>query len=437
MHNDDHAADRRWHDLVLGLRADLDGIVEDFLSAVGLLEPYSRGQVPLAVLRHDAVSSFTHLIDELASRPRADHVTTAHDVGTDRARRGVPLPALMSAIRIDVEVLWTRIRGAMRTEDMPLVLDRVERLWEVVERYNRDVQQAYLEEQTLMTREREDEVGTVLTRLLDGPVTPALVGRFAGLLGVPEDGPLLVAAVPTTRRRGLWTWFRELIAERRPVHWQTRGDDALLVTSLTADQARDLRRGILPPRVSSVPCAVGPLADGVEDLPRSARLALRLARVLPVGSEDARRIRDLWLPLARADLDEDALTARRRGDRPVDGPPRRRSDSARLHAAQLPGVRLGQRDGGRELLPPQHRAQPPRPGAGPHRLRSLDPRAGRTPARVPRCPTGRDGRHVSVAQAVSARDQSTVPRTREAISRATSSDCFSGSQWSASTSTNR
>jgi len=309
MHNDDHAADRRWHDLVLGLRADLDGIVEDFLSAVGLLEPYSRGQVPLAVLRHDAVSSFTHLIDELASRPRADHVTIAHDVGTDRARRGVPLPALMSAIRIDVEVLWTRIRGAMRTEDMPLVLDRVERLWEVVERYNRDVQQAYLEEQTLMTREREDEVGTVLTRLLDGPVTPALVGRFAGLLGVPEDGPLLVAAVPTTRRRGLWTWFRELIAERRPVHWQTRGDDALLVTSLTADQARDLRRGIVPARVSSVPCAVGPLADGVEDLPRSARLALRLARVLPVGSEDARRIRDLWLPLARADLDEDALTA--------------------------------------------------------------------------------------------------------------------------------
>jgi hypothetical protein len=78
-------------------------------------------------------------------------------IGRDRARRGVPLNDLLTAVRLDIRVLWDTLRIRADPADQALLVARVEDEWNAVEDYTAQIQVSYQAEAVLLARERIGE----------------------------------------------------------------------------------------------------------------------------------------------------------------------------------------------------------------------------------------------------------------------------------------
>src|SRR5438067_7900637 len=92
----------RWAALVGRLRADADALVDEFVDRVRGIGPYGRGVVPADVLEADADRTFDYLLRRVARLPVPERLLDiGPSIGRDRARRGVPLNDLLTAVRLD------------------------------------------------------------------------------------------------------------------------------------------------------------------------------------------------------------------------------------------------------------------------------------------------------------------------------------------------
>ncbi|WP_168582631.1 PucR family transcriptional regulator [Gephyromycinifex aptenodytis] len=298
MHTDCGANAARWRVVVEALRVQIPSLVEEFIESLAVLEPYRSGLVPRERIEADGRASFEYLVNRLAEHCGPTRVITdpAQSLGRDRARRGVPLGALMAAIHIDVSLLWNRLRTQIGDEDAALLVEHVEVLLSVVDEYGRNVQDAYLHEEAVMVQQGDHELDTLLARLLDGQDDDELLDAVAQRLGASPSSPLLVMAAPVARRESLWSFYRECWAQQQRPHWLARAQDVVLLMSLEAPAADVLDRA------RSVHAALVPLCPGVKDLPGAVALARTLAEVLPRGCESAFTLRQGWLAVATAGL---------------------------------------------------------------------------------------------------------------------------------------
>ncbi|XVX20256.1 helix-turn-helix domain-containing protein [Actinomycetota bacterium] len=284
--------DPRWPLLLRQVRAERDDLVADFLGLVREVEAYAEGAVPTEVIRADAVLSFDYLLDRMEGRLPAGDTGPALVLGADRARRRVPLDALMSAIRRDFTVVWRRMRMHVPEDEVPVLVEHVDQLWHVIEDYTKAVQGAYLREQAVMAREMEDERSALVTRLLEGPVTDRLVTAVELALGLTPAQRLVVIVTPSARRRGLARLARDLHAEGRPAHWQPLGLEVLLLVPWQGERAAAFDR------LEGIPCVVGPLAESVSDLPEAVQIARAACAALPAQVDGPMSVRDVWAPMA-------------------------------------------------------------------------------------------------------------------------------------------
>jgi hypothetical protein len=295
-------AEERWTALVHLLHDDADALVAAFLDRVRRIPPYSRGLVPMDRVEADAVGSFDYLlrrIGGLALPARLRDIGPS--IGRDRARRGVPLADLLTAVRLDFRVLWAALRERSGTEDMPLLVARAEEVWAVVEDYTTTIQVSYLEESALMARERTRERTVLVGALLTDPrPDPQEVARVALALDVDPEAPFLVAAAPSHDDRGLRAVADQLAASGRMAHLQDAARHTLLIARWHADPDAPVTSVL-----GDVRCAVAPVAAGLASVPGAARVAQEVCDVLPaeaVGSSGPCTLADAWVLLAGARL---------------------------------------------------------------------------------------------------------------------------------------
>jgi hypothetical protein len=300
MHRVGH--EERWTSLVGRLRVDPGVLVAAFVARVRAVPPYGRGVVPTDRLETDAHLTFDYLLRRLAGQPVPERLlATGPSIGRDRARRGVPLNDLLTAVRLDFRVLWAALRECADPADEALLVARAEDVWNVVEEYSTQIQVSYQAEAAVLARERMGERTMLVAALLSSAVPdPDEVARVAVALDVDVDADLLVAAASPASGLRLRQAADRLAADGRMVHVQSTGRHVVLLARWDGGTGAPVR-AVLP----GVPCGVGPLAHGLAAVPRSARLAGELVDVLPdLGGP--RELFDAWLPLAAARLADTA-----------------------------------------------------------------------------------------------------------------------------------
>lgn len=302
MHNSGNTDAERWTALVGRLRDDADQLIDAFVTRVKSIPPYGRGLVPQDRLVADADLTFEYLLRRIAGLAvpaRLGGVGAA--IGRDRARRGVPLNDLLTAVRLDFRVLWDGLRERAAPDDEPLLVARVEDVWTAVEDYTTQIQVSYQAEAALLARERLGERTMLVAALLssDDP-DPDEVARLAVALDVDVDADLLVAASSAASAALLRQAADRLGSGGRMVHVQSTGRHSVLLARWSGGTGAAVRAAL-----TGVPCGVGPVAHGLANVPRSARLAAEIVDVLP-DADEPRVLDDAWLPLAAARLGDAA-----------------------------------------------------------------------------------------------------------------------------------
>ncbi|MDN6668203.1 MAG: PucR family transcriptional regulator, partial [Brevibacterium sp.] len=98
---DDHS---RWIELLDAL--DLEQLTARFLSRVVRVPGYDPAPIPVSELKRTGLISFRSLVEGMRAGGFDGPVAVSTEVGVSRARAGIPLEALMTAIRHDFNVLW-------------------------------------------------------------------------------------------------------------------------------------------------------------------------------------------------------------------------------------------------------------------------------------------------------------------------------------------
>jgi hypothetical protein len=292
----------RWTALVGALREDAELLVTEFVARVRAIPPYGHGVVPTDRLLRDAELTFQYLLRRIAGLAVPDRLLgIGPSIGRDRARRGVPLNDLLTAVRLDFRVLWAALRERAEPADEPLLVARVEEVWNAVEEYTAQVQVSYQAEAAQLAGERLSERTMLVAALLssDDPA-PEEVARVAVALDVDAQADLLVAAANAAGGSQLRHAADLLGADGRTVHVQSAGRHTVLLARWDGRTGAPVRAAL-----DGVPCGVGPLAHGLAEVPRSARLAREIVDVLP-NVTGPRELPDAWLPLAGARLADTA-----------------------------------------------------------------------------------------------------------------------------------
>src|SRR5918997_501606 len=148
----------RWTALVGLLRDDAWELVAAFVDRVRAIPPYGRGVVPQDRLEADADLTFEYLLRRVAGLPVPPRLrAVGSSIGRDRARRGVPLNDLLTAVRLDFRVLWAGLVERAEPAEEPLLVAHVEDVWAAVEDYTTQIQVSYQAEAALLARERQGE----------------------------------------------------------------------------------------------------------------------------------------------------------------------------------------------------------------------------------------------------------------------------------------
>ena len=300
--------ERRWLELLDAL--DLDELTERFMTRVVTVSGYDPAPIPVSELRRTGRASFSTLVEGLRAGGFDGPVAVSTEVGVSRARAGIPLEALMTAIRHDFNVLWEVLTRVANQEDAELVIRHTGIVLSTVDEYVSQVQQAYTAELT-RTRAEEDSVHAgLIASLFDDPdPTSERLSRIATGLGLDVDSPLLVVAATGDDVRALrviisdhvragGTMFTHHLGEVLIAFTQVwgNGDPATSVRGGGGQASEALARRIAEARVGSV------RAESIGTLRRSALTARDLADVITPDETSAMTWRRGWARLAARSL---------------------------------------------------------------------------------------------------------------------------------------
>ncbi|MGR6090801.1 PucR family transcriptional regulator [Brevibacterium sp. CSND-B09] len=301
--------ERRWLELLDAL--DLDELTERFMIRVVTVSGYDPAPIPVSELRRTGRLSFSTLIEGLRAGGFDGPVAVSTEVGVSRARAGIPLEALMTAIRHDFNVLWEVLTRVANQEDAELVIRHTGIVLSTVDEYVSQVQQAYTAERTRMRAEEDSVHAGLIASLFDDPdPTAERLSRIATGLGLDVDSPLLVIAATGDDVRALrviisdharagGTMFTHHLGEVLIAFTQIPGGAGHASSPVgggVGHTSAGLSGKIAEARVGYV------RADGIGTLRRSALTARDLADVIAADETSAMTWRSGWARLAARSL---------------------------------------------------------------------------------------------------------------------------------------
>lgn len=262
------------------------------------LPGYNSNEIPEHILVRDAQQEYRFLLGKLAGVDVPGSVAEiAKAIGHDRARRGVELANLLTAVRLDFEVLWKALKDLTHRDEQAMLLDYVEDVWGVVEEFTREVQMAYLDESHRLSLAEADELSAAVNTLLDEPnPTASLLARAAAALGVGVDDRFFTIAAHMDQADSLRSARGHLTAQGRVAIIAHRESRTLLIAKWVGETS-DLTglKKLLPfPHLTG---GLGPIAEGLSNLNRSACIAIELS-TLRVAKERLAHLDDSLVALA-------------------------------------------------------------------------------------------------------------------------------------------
>ncbi|WP_209370131.1 helix-turn-helix domain-containing protein [Brevibacterium renqingii] len=290
--------ERRWLELLDAL--DLDELTDRFMTRVVTVSGYDPAPIPVSELRRTGRQSFSTLIDGLRAGGFDGPVTVSTEVGVSRARAGIPLEALMTAIRHDFNVLWEVLTRVANQEDAELVIRHTGIVLSTVDEYVSQVQQAYTAElQRMRAEESSVRAGLIASLFQDPDPTDERLVTIASGLGLHVDSPLLVVAAAGDDVRALRVLISDHVRAGGTMFTHHLGEVLIAFTRIhepPGHREEALERGIAEARVG---CVCSP---GVGSLRRSALTARDLAEVIEDDESSAMTWRRGWARLAARSL---------------------------------------------------------------------------------------------------------------------------------------
>ncbi|WP_336652570.1 MULTISPECIES: helix-turn-helix domain-containing protein [unclassified Leucobacter] len=289
----------RW--LQLLDRLDPAELTETFLALVGNVAGYDPAPIPLSELRRTGRLSFITLIEGLRAGGLDAPITTAAEVGVSRARAGIPLPALMTAIRHDFTVLWEALTRVADADDAELIVRHTGIVLRTVDEYVGQTQRAYAAERERMREERASVRQGLIASLFQEPLPggPQLQ-RIADELDLPVDAPLVVLAAVEEDIAPLRVAVSELERAGGRVFTHHLGDALVAFArhlELPGSRLEELGRRLLDLRIG-----VMTATEGLAGLSRTAATVRELARVFEPGEDGAMTWSRGWARVAARSL---------------------------------------------------------------------------------------------------------------------------------------
>ena len=295
----------RWNTLLDGL--SVERLTNCFLDRVLQLEDYRDGTLPASEIRRTAAASFEALIESLRSGQDSPELVAARqdialEVGVSRARAGLPVESLMTAIRQDFTVLWSELIALAGSSDAELMVHRAETVWEVVDSYAAQTQATYMRERQRMAQEASSLRQGHVAALFGAAVPPPeILSRIAEGLGVAAGATLAAGLEP----------LLEQLHERVVAAAARRGTDLFthpMPDGLTAFWAADDRPGSplqeATAQVRSLRCGLVEQVPGLTGVRTAAQTARTLASLAGEQDSGALTMSNAWARLARLRLAE-------------------------------------------------------------------------------------------------------------------------------------
>jgi hypothetical protein len=299
----------RWSALLAQLSVTV--LTDTFLERVLRVPGYDTPPLPGSEIRRTGEGSFDALIRGLQqgsagskdSDGRAERLAIATDVGVSRARAGIPIESLMTAIRLDFSILWDELTSIADDADAALLVRHVDRVWEIVDSYASQTQSTYMAELHRMQNEASSVRQGYVAALVGEPRPPdALLSHIAGELGFAETAPLCVAMALGEDMAGLRIAVAAAAHRDAEIFTHHLGDGLVAFWPCddrpgsavfdAASHVRHLRVGF----VEFVP--------GVAGLANAVRLGRELAQLLTPQDAQALTMTTAWARLARLRLGE-------------------------------------------------------------------------------------------------------------------------------------
>jgi hypothetical protein len=317
MHNfESPSAEIRWSELVDQLEGRLDILAQTFTARVRQIPEYGESQVTVPEIRDTARETFRRLIHGLRSGPedtaREGLLAFASDLGSKRARAGIPPESLTSAVRLDFSILWADLLEIAAPEDAGLLASRVDLVWRVVDEFATRTHMSYLTERVRMAQEESSIQREFIARLFNQSTpsaeTSAQVGSALGIGPDARCGLVAASGEAGARLRAAATQFGS--AQRRhKIFLHESGGNTYLFWPLPPRAARATPSTALqvPPVLADIPCGYVPEVSGLRAVPAAARTAESLAALLRPADSGPLSADAAWTRLAQQNLQDAGL----------------------------------------------------------------------------------------------------------------------------------
>ena len=317
MHNFESAGDAvRWGELVDRLEGRLDALALAFTARVRQIPEYGESQVTVPEILSTARETFRRLIHGLrgvkADDGRDGLLDFASNLGSKRARAGIPPESLTSAVRLDFSILWADLLHIAAPEDAALLASRVDQVWRVVDEFATRTHMSYLTERVRMAQEESSIQQEFIARLFNQSTPSAETSSQVGsALGIEPDsrcGLVAASGEPGARLRAAAT--RVGSGQRRNrLFLHESGGNTYLFWQLPQRKAREARLTAqqLPANLADIPCGYVPEVHGLRGLPSAARTAESLAALLRPGDAGPLSPDAAWPRLAQQNLQDAGL----------------------------------------------------------------------------------------------------------------------------------
>ncbi|KRE22455.1 CdaR family transcriptional regulator [Agromyces sp. Soil535] len=197
-------------------------------------------------------------------------------IGGMRARAGLPLPAMLDAIRVGSEFIWSAIleyaRSSEAAGDAELVAVAGQ-VWRMNDAFVRLMSEGYHHEEQLRIIDGQRERFALIDTVLSGRDQPNVsLWQAIDRIGIPRDRPFVVVAVDTQGAARLSTPRIDqlLLEEHMESAWLLRADVELGIVSCFHEQVRFVRSALEHYQVRA---GISPVTDDFSHMPQAVRLA--------------------------------------------------------------------------------------------------------------------------------------------------------------------
>ncbi len=311
MHNSKDEESSRWFELLDRLENRVDSLTEKFIGQIWQMEEYRDSGIGTAEIADTARDTFHRLVYALKNGPGTllDYDSgLAGQLGTKRARAGIPAEALISAVRLDFTLLWAELLDLATPADAPMLTSKVEQVWRIVDEFATRTHTSYLNERVRMAQEESSLQHEFIARLFS-VVTPSaeIAAQVAEALGISASGQFGLAAATGNAASRLRSVHSATSARLgRKLFLRESGDVAFVFWPAPERIKAGALLSIVPPELATVPCGVA-TSNGLRALPAAARTASSLAALLSPTDTSPLTAELAWPRLAKRQLQEAGL----------------------------------------------------------------------------------------------------------------------------------